>query len=404
MFPVKHSAVYALFAFLMGFLVSCSHQEYYNSIITSQLERKDFLDIVTVTGTLAAIQTHSFGCPGIWEDLTIQYLIPEGSIVKPGDTLCLLKGTQVENKYLQAINELELAKAAYNKSAADLALQYLILEAQVKNIEASTEITRLDSVQMEFTSPLSRDIIRLELQKAEVEREITLKKLKFLKQINESELQKMRLKIDQQENRVDMAESKLNKLTITSTVGGCVIYEKLWNSDEKAREGDIVWGTMPIVKIPDLASMQVKLEVREGEYKRLLVGQTMHIAVDAFPDIELTGTVKFKAPVGKPVSENSEVKVFEVTASVDSTSLALLPGLGVTCEVLVTHIPDTIVVPMVSLFDEDSLKVVYVADHIKFLRQEVLIADYNNKEAIVREGLSGQEKIALMKPPESLIH
>jgi multidrug efflux pump subunit AcrA (membrane-fusion protein) len=389
---------------LTGLIYSCSQGGEFESIVTSQLERKDYLDMVTVTGTLDAIQTHSYGCPGIWEDVTIIYLIPEGSMVSPGDTLCLLKAPEVENQYLQAVNELESAQAEYNKSAADLALQYLVLESQVRNIEATTEISRLDSVQMEFTSPSSRKIIELELQKAELEKDITLKKLNFLKQINESELQKMKLRIKQCENRLDQAESKLNKLAVTSTVEGCVIYEKLWTSGIKVREGDITWGNMPLVKIPDLESMQVKLVVSEADYKRLAKEQTMEIRVDAFPEIKLSGKVKSKAPVGRPVKEKSTVKVFDVTASLDSASLSFKPGLGVTCQVLVQSIPDTVVVPMVSIFDEDSTKVVFVAEKMKFFRREVSVANYNNKEAIVKPGLSGTETVALMKPPESLIN
>lgn len=389
---------------LTGLIYSCSQGGEFESIVTSQLERKDYLDMVTVTGTLDAIQTHSYGCPGIWEDVTIIYLIPEGSMVSPGDTLCLLKAPEVENQYLQAVNELESAQAEYNKSAADLTLQYLVLESQVRNIEATTEISRLDSVQMEFTSPSSRKIIELELQKAELEKDITLKKLNFLKQINESELQKMELKIKQCENRLEQAESKLNKLAVTSTVEGCVIYEKLWTSGIKVREGDITWGNMPLVKIPDLESMQVKLVVSESDYKRLAKEQTMEIRVDAFPEIKLSGKVKSKAPVGRPVKEKSTVKVFDVTASLDSASLSFKPGLGVTCQVLVQSIPDTVVVPMVSIFDEDSTKVVFVAEKMKFFRREVSVANYNNKEAIVKTGLSGTETVALMKPPESLIN
>ena len=387
----------------LGLLISCSQQIKFDKIITIRIEKKDFIDIVTVPGTLEAIHTRSYGVPGIWADCTILYLIPEGTHVTAGDRLCILEAREIENNYLQAINELENARAEYNKSVADLKLQYLLLEAQVKTIDASTEITRLDSVQMKFTSPPDREIIRLELEKAELERNITLKKLEFLKQINESELQKMKLKIEQQENKVNRAKSKLDKLTLTSDIEGIVVYQKLWRSEKKVREGDVVWGMLPIIEIPDLRGMQVKLEVGEADYKRLVNDQTMEIIVDAFPDIKLSGKIKHKAPVGKPVKDKSEVKVFEVTASLDSSALSIQPGLGVTCDIIVKSVQDTIVVPIVSLYDEDSLTVVYIADHNMFVRKTVNVTDHNNKESIIIQGLSGGEILALMKPPESLI-
>jgi len=396
-----HNSILILF---LGWIISCTPGMEFNQVITFPLERKDFRDVVTVSGTLEAVNTRSYGCPGLWSDVTIQYLIPEGTFVEEGDTLCILKAREIENEYLQALNELDNTRAEYNKSVADLELQFLMLEAQVKTIEASTQIKKLDSLQLEFTSPSSREIIRLELQKAEMEREITLKKLEFLRQINDSELQKMKLKIGQYENRVDQAKSKLDKLVLISDIEGIIIHDKLWSSKKKVREGDIVWGNLPIIQIPDLSAMQVKLEVSEADYKRVVKDQLLELVVDAFPEIRLSGRIKYKAPVGKPVNEDSEVKLFDVTASLDSSSLNIQPGLGVTCNILVRDVPDTIVVPVISLFTEDSLKVVYIADNERFTRKIVSVSDYNNKEAIIGKGLDGHEILALKKPPESLIN
>jgi len=398
----RHRLCFAVLI-LLGLQFSCTLKKDINNIITVRVERKDYLDIVTVSGILEAVSTHSYDCPGIFSDVTIQYLIPEGTHVKIGDTLCLLEAREIENQYIQSIHQLEQAEAEYNKSAANLELQYLLLEAQVKNIEASTEITRLDSTQMQFTSPLSREIIRLELLKADIEKEVICKKLEFLKRINDSELQTMKLKVAQQKNQVDRAKDQLNKLILTADVEGIVLYAQSWQTDAKIREGDIVWAVMPIIQIPDLREMQVKLFVGEADYKRLAVDQVLNISVDAFPEIVLTGKIKYKAPVGKPVKRDSEVKVFDVTVCLDSSSIDLQPGLGVTCEVMVSRIQDTIVVPLVSLFDEDSIKLVYVSADKGFIKKEVKVSEYNNKEAVITGGLRGNEVIALMRPPESLI-
>jgi RND family efflux transporter MFP subunit len=388
---------------LIGLNICCTPKIEFDQIITLPVEKKDFLDEVTVSGTLEAVNTRSYGCPGIWSDVTILHLIQEGTQVEPGDTLCILECREIANEYLLAINELENAQAEYNKSLADLKLQFLLLEAQVRSIDASTDIKRLDSLQMEFSSSSDREIIKLELEKAELERNIAQTKLEFLKQINDSELQKMKLKIEQNANRVDQAKSKLDDLILISDIEGIVIYDMSWITEKKVREGDVIWANSPIIEIPDLSAMQVKLEVSEADYKRLATDQTIEIIVDAFPDIHLYGRIKNKAPVGKPVSEKSNVKIFEVTASLDSAYQKLQPGLGVTCKVQVRIIPDTLVIPVISLFEEDSMKVVYVADNEKFIKKNVTIADYNNEEVVITSGLKCNEILALRKPPDSLI-
>jgi len=204
---------------LISLNICCTPKIEFDQIITIPVEKKDFLDEINVSGTLEAVNTRTYGCPGIWSDVTILHLIPEGTQVEPGDTLCILECREIANEYLLTVNELENARVEYNKSLADLRLQFLLLDAQVKTIDASTKITRLDSLQMEFTSPSSREIIRLELEKAELERNIAQTKLEFLKQINDSELQKKKLRIEQNVNRVDQAKSKLDELILTSDIG-----------------------------------------------------------------------------------------------------------------------------------------------------------------------------------------
>lgn len=403
MFTLRHRRRVFWLILLPGILTACLHDQGTNRVVTSRLQRQDFLDQVTVSGTLESIRTISFACPMIFEDLKIIHLIPEGTMVVPGDTLCIMEASELMNNYIQAQLQVENSEADYEKTKADLDLQYLVLESQVRNIEASTQITQLDSVQMQFTSPSNREIIRLELQKAEIQKDITLKKLEFLQKINEAELQKMKLKIRREQINVDQIESKLDQLILISSVSGIVIYERNWGSGEKVREGDAVWYPMPVVKVPDLSSMQVKLEVNEADYKRLAVDQEVTVTVDAFPEIVLGGRIKYKAPVGKPVKRDSDVKFFEITASLDSTTFSIQPGLGVTCAVMVKSISDTVVVPIISVFDEDSTKVVYVEGESSFIRKEVKLSEYNLKEAVVREGLAGNEVIALMKPPAALI-
>ena len=162
--------------------------------------------------------------------------------------------------------------------------------------------------------------------------------------------------------------------------------------------------TKAIIQIPDLSAIQAKLLVSEADYKRIECDQALELTVDAFPEFCLSGKIRFKAPMGKPISEDWELKMFDVTASLDSSSLEIQPGLGVTCNIMVRMIQDTVVVPVISLFSEDSLKVVYIAGNEKFSRKVVSVSDYNTREAIIMDGLEGHETLALMKPPESLLY
>lgn len=398
----KYSLSILFSGMLLLILAGCQNINIKEFPVT-EVTRDTFVDQIRVTGVLETPNSYSIICPDINADATIIYLIPDGSYVKAGDTVCILESRVIENNYLDALRNLETNKMEYNKSQADLELQYLMLQAQVKTIDNTTKIAMLDSVQMNFASPLRKRLMDLELQKSVIQKEKILKQLEFLKTINNSELQKMKLRIQQQETRVETAKSKLDKLTITSEKDGLALRDNTRSRDELTKEGDIVWDMMPLVKIPDLSVMQVNLTVSESHFKRINKEQPVSITIDAIPGIEMKGKIMTKEPMGKPIARNSRVKTFGVTTSIDSLIGDLKPGISATCNIILKQINDTLMVPFSSIFNKDSINVAYVLKENSFEERPVTLAMHNNKIAIVATGLKQNEMVSLIKPPERLI-
>ena len=389
--------------FILILFFSCSSQQDPEKIKRYQVQKIDFVNALRTSGFIEATSTHSIACPGINTDATILYLIPEGTTVQKGDTVCILEAREIENNHLEAIKQLENAQAEYEKSVANLNLQYLLLQSQVQTIDAQTDISKLDSAKQSFLPLTSRKIIQLKIERAEIEKDKLQKKLEFLQRINESELRKMKKKIEQAENNVAREKAILEKLVLKADVAGMIVYERLWTSGIKVREGDIVWGNMPIAQIPDMSQMQARLLVNDTKFKRIETDQEVTITIDAFPEIQLKGKIVKKAPMGKPIKEKSKIKIFEVYASVDSTDFRIQPGLSVTCDVYIESIPDTIVVPLLAIFDKDSTKIVYVKNGSVFTKQPVQIAASSENYAVISNGLKYSQEIALLIPPDALI-
>lgn len=373
-------------------LLSCKKQEHINNY---QVIKKDFINHITVYGYLEAAKSQSIAAPRIWIDMSVNAIIEEGSYVQAGDTVCILEASELENKYTSSIKDLEIAKAEYNKTREDLNLRYLLLESQVKTIETTTAIKKLDSIQQNFVSEIERQIIDLELMKAEIERQKINSNLKFLKKINESELRKTKLKIEQAENNVSRTKEMLDKLVITSPNEGLVQIATSWSSGKKVGEGDGVWGGMPLVTLPDLSKLQVKMIVNETHYKRIAPGQEVLVTVDAHPDFTCTGTVKRKAPAGKPIKRNSTVKTYDIFVSMDSAKFNVTPGLSVTCDVIIDRVNDTLIVPLSSVFEEDTNSYVYLKNNKHPVKQLVKLSNRSDIEAIVVDGLKENDIISI---------
>ena len=128
------------------------------------------------------------------------------------------------------------------------------------------------------------------------------------------------------------------------------------------------------------------------------MGDSIMYTFDAMPENRGWGRITKVASVGQTRTNGSQVKTFEIEASVDSLLAPIEPGLSVRCHIYIKHIPNTIVVPTISIFDKDSLKVVYVQNGRKYEEREVKLGIGSPKMTIIEDGLCEGEHISLIKP------
>lgn len=373
-----------------------------DSALTYMAATSTFSESLLTEGTVEAVNSRTLVCPKS-DEYNIKFLIEDGSLVKAGDTVCILENKQLVDRYENAIKNLELSKAEYKKIQADLALNLALLEAQVKNNEAQTSITNLDSAQLQYASPTQKKITELELKIAHIQKEKFEHKLSAVKRINQFEVKKAELRIRQNENNVKRLEDQLSELVLLAPIDGLAMRSISWVSGNKVMEGETAYFPMPLIDIPDLSFMRLAFSVSETEYKRIKIGQKVEYTFDAMPGNTAQGSITFRSSVGRELSRNSKVKLFDIQASIDTA--AVLPGAGLSAHarIIITQIPDTIVVPTVAIFDEDSTKVVFVKHGNRYNKQEIITAESSQKQTIVAAGLQPGDVLALAYPKASQV-
>lgn len=387
--------------FLFVLLYACNLDERKN-LPLYQLFPDTYHDIVELDGSVQAVHESTLACPRRLNG-TISYLIEDGTLVQEGDTICILSNEELSNEYDNLLSEVEKSKLQLTKGKANIEMQLALLKAQVANNEAQTNIANLSEAQLQYLSPQQQKIEALELKRAAIEKEKISKKLELLERINKSELKKLELRIAQKENRAAKIKDELDELVICSPQNGLATRAISWMTGETIQETDQVWGGMPIVKIPDLTQMKVVIQSPESSYKRLSENDSVVYNFSAMPGNWAWGKILKKAPMGKPISRNSKVKYFEITASIDSSLQLPDLGLSARCKVILSEIKDTVVVPQIAVFDKDSLKVVYVKKGKFFEKREVIFGESSPKKAVVKAGLMQHEVIALKEPGLSLV-
>ncbi len=381
-------------------LFSCSRGN--ENILTYSVSQKDFENALVVDGYTEPVRSTSLSCPGDIEG-TVVFLVEDGTVVEEGDVVCVIESKDLQNYYDQMLISLDGANASLNKTKAELEMQYALLEAQVKSNEAETQIAQLDSLQLAYSTPSQKRIKELQLKKVGIDKARYEKKLKALDIIHKAQIRQIELSIQNFSNRIKSTKDRLDELTIKAPHKGLLLRGIHPVTGTKLQVGDVIWSRAPIASMPEMKAMKVKIQASESDYKYISINDSVCYTFDAMPGNQAWGKILKKAPVGQAYQRGSKVKFFEIEASVDSTLEMPEPGFTANCRIIMKLERDTIVVPQISIFEEDSMKVVYVKRDNGFEMRQVLTGLTSSKEAVITAGLRNKEIISLSKPGASLI-
>jgi len=215
----------------------------------------------------------------------LQVLVEEGDEVKEGDTLLIIdtEPLRLERERLEkTLKELELgikqAEEAVNQARAG----YQVVKKnyqRMKNLyqKGITTPSQLDEIETKYK------VSQAQLRQAELGRESLLaKKETLLAGIRQLDWQ-------------------ISQGTITSPSPGKII-ERMVEPGEVVRTGQVV------LTLADLSKMTLKIYLAEPELGRVKLGDKMEVRVDAFPEKEFFGVVRWISPQAEFTPKNVQTR------------------------------------------------------------------------------------------------
>lgn len=368
---------------------------------TYKVKRGDFLSTVTETGELKAVQSQSIFAPRIdyrFGALKVTKIVEDGEMVEAGQTVVEFDKAEVEKGIIDAKAELEIAQAELRKAQAQQVSQIEGLEADFERTRLQYRISQLNLEKATFESEIRRKEIELELDRAAISLEKAKKEIENQKAINKEEISKLQLKAKQVKSRLEEAYETLAKLSVQTPSPGIAIVERNWATDQKIAVDDQLWPGWPIIGLPDLSLMKAEVPVNEVDIAKIDTAQKVFIRMDAFPDTTFHGIVTEMTTLARNKERGSNVKVFDVTVVLDENDAKLMPGMTVSCEIIVERISDTLFVPLEAVFQKEGKDIVYVKKGKSFESRDVIIGQENDNYVIISEGIEENDQVALIDP------
>jgi HlyD family secretion protein len=228
-----------------------------------------------------------------------------------------------------------------------------------------------------------------------------------------SKLAQARAKFKGAEGRynIEMAQRKelneqLEKCVIRAKKSGLVVYgggnseREYYGGNEQIREGATVRERQPIITIPNMKQMALKVKIHESYIKKVSKGIKARIQVDAFPEEKLTGEVMKVAvlPDSQNRWMNPDLKVYVTTISIDGSREWVKPGMSAKVEILVKQLSDVVHIPLQAVSAANGKQFCYVVKGARSEPREIDVGDFNDEFIEIKRGLKDGEKVLLNAP------
>ena len=374
-----------------------------NTALTASVSRGSFEILVYSTGQLESENSDNILIPEKMKDrqtrisyLTITDLVEEGTYVDSGDYVATLDHQAVEEQRKLALDDLEKALSEYEDSKIDSNLTLSNQRDQIVNARLDLEEKEISVQESAYEAPSVQRKVEMDLDKARRKLEQTKASYELVTQQEINKETRRFINYKQMRERVEALNELMESLIIRSPRSGIISYYQYpYGGTVKAGSQVSQWSPI-IATFPNMNNVVTKTFINEIDIALIKKGQKVKIGIDAFPDKVLTGEVVSVANMGQ-LMPNSDAKVFEIKIKVNGSDPELKPAMTTSNTILTNSIEDTLFIPIETVFSNDSMSFVYLADGKK-TKQIIETGEENENFVIVRQGLTEGQQLYLNEP------
>jgi HlyD family secretion protein len=362
---------------------------------------------------------------------TILEVIPEGTLVKKGDVLCVMDASEYEELVRTQLINVDRARADYKQAELNLQVARIavgeyrdgIMAQMRKDLRGQIALAESDQERAENRLVWSKRMLEKGyLPKSQVTaEEFSLSKLSlnlkkgrtalemfekwhaplYLKILNsdvltaESMFDHQVRRLQRFEERLAYYQRQVDSCTIRAPHDGYVIYF----TDDRRRDvliepGMMVRQRQKLFYLPDLSQMEVSAMLHESVAHEVRTGMRARVKVEALPDRVVEGHVE---QIAQLPTQNlfNDVRYFVGTVRLDTIPKGLMPGMSAEVDITTVHKPEVLVIPVEALAVEGGQDVCYVARESGIERREVRIGQVTSELLEVTRGLDEGEEVVM---------
>ncbi len=391
-------------AVIVAWVVISGDSDETTELYTSPRNGEFVVEVVNTGELRAKNSTEIRGPQGVRDfrinNIKIQRLIPEGTIVKEGDFVAELDRSQILAKMQDAQLEVQQAQSQVTQAQLDSTLTLSQARDNLINLEYALEERQIAVDQSQYESPAVQRQAVIELDKAK--RTLAQEKKNYQTKVKQAEakISEIEAELSKKQNELNKIRSLMGEFTVYAPDKGMIIYKRSWNG-QKTTVGEEISAWNPIVaELPDFTVMESLTYVNEIDIQKVKEGQKVEVGLDAVQGKMLDGTVTSVANIGEQ-RPNSDSKVYEVVIEISGADSLLRPAMTTSNNILVDYLEDAISIPLETIHAQDSMSFVFKKDGLNPVMQQVELGLINENEAVVHRGVNMDDQLYLSLPEDT---
>ena len=163
-------------------------------------------------------------------------------------------------------------------------------------------------------------------------------------------------------------------MSVKAPMDGIVVMQSIVRNGEfgQIREGDQVAAGQPFVQIVDPSSMVLNATVNQVDAEKLRLGMKATIHMDAYPDIELPGTLVGIGAMAKMSTFRARyVGEIPIRIKLEKMDARVIPDLTGSAEIVLSSERNTMVAPRSAVFAEEGGSYVFVQGPEGWIKKKV---------------------------------
>lgn len=325
---------------------------------TVATSRGDLQQTLRVGGTIAARRYAAIRAPRIRSGrrtgggggggLTLVEMAEPGSFVKAGTVVAEFDSQSQEELIERQRAGVVQAEASITRRSADLMIEMETLRQQLVVAQGEFHKAELDLKTAAVRSEIEAEILRAQMEEAEVTADELAKELELLSQAHAASKRQSVLERDMEQIDLRRAELNAQRMQVRTPIDGIVVLQTIFRGGTFAQsaKGDQVNAGAFFMQIVDPSDMVLQTSVNQADVQALKVGQAAEIRLDAYPERTWRGRVESVAAMagggsggGRSRSgTGNQVRNVTVTVNILDSDPVIIPDLSASADVvLVTH-------------------------------------------------------------------